>query len=335
MLSKALSANCVLRPHIKTHKTVEGALLQTGNDKSTGICVSTVAEAEFFAAAGFTDILYTNPITPDKLLRLEKIMAKNGQTTHVMVDSLEGLRCLENEHKSQTSAGVVPTVWSVFLKIDAGYHRAGVDVTRGSAQAVRVAKQITASQCVNLRGIYSHSGNGYAAVNAAGCQRVLAEEAEMMSACANDLRAAKAVSHKEGADMVVAIGSTPSCSQPFAIADARGGQGGAGAQPSGVTEVHPGNYIFFDRQQQLVGACGPEDIACALLVRVCGHYPGRKPQQLLIDAGSIAFSKDVIDHKAGSTLDPTKPTPGYGGVKGWPGLSIVSLSQESAKLVSC
>ena len=67
---------------------------------------------------------------------------------------------------------------------------------------------------------------------------------------------------------------------------------------------------------------------------MCGHYPQRQPPQLLIDAGSIAFSKDVIDYKAGAgqAADPSKPTPGFGGVKGWPGLSIVSLSQESAKL---
>jgi D-serine deaminase-like pyridoxal phosphate-dependent protein len=46
-----------LRPHVKTHKTVEGALLQTGGIRGR-IVVSTLAEAFFFAEHGFDDILY-------------------------------------------------------------------------------------------------------------------------------------------------------------------------------------------------------------------------------------------------------------------------------------
>lgn len=51
-----------LRPHVKTSKTVQAALLQTGGRKSK-IVVSTLAEAAFYADAGFDDILYAVPIT--------------------------------------------------------------------------------------------------------------------------------------------------------------------------------------------------------------------------------------------------------------------------------
>ena len=65
MLANAEKMNCILRPHVKTHKTLEGAVLQTGGRKSR-IVVSTLAEAEFFAKGGFDDILYAVPLTPDK-----------------------------------------------------------------------------------------------------------------------------------------------------------------------------------------------------------------------------------------------------------------------------
>jgi len=56
MLGRAAGLGVRLRPHVKTHKTVGGALLQTGGRRS-GIVVSTLAEAEHFADHGFDDIL--------------------------------------------------------------------------------------------------------------------------------------------------------------------------------------------------------------------------------------------------------------------------------------
>ena len=54
-----------LRPHVKTHKCVEVARIQTAGHAG-GITVSTLAEARAFAAHGFTDITYAVPIEPGK-----------------------------------------------------------------------------------------------------------------------------------------------------------------------------------------------------------------------------------------------------------------------------
>lgn len=58
-----------LRPHLKTTKSIEAArrVLPGGNGPAT---VSTLAEAEAFAEAGITDILYGVGISPDKLERV-------------------------------------------------------------------------------------------------------------------------------------------------------------------------------------------------------------------------------------------------------------------------
>ena len=70
MLRTVREQGVSLRPHVKTHKTIEGAFFQLFGDDAVAlrterlanasckIAVSTLGEAEFFAAAGFQDILY-------------------------------------------------------------------------------------------------------------------------------------------------------------------------------------------------------------------------------------------------------------------------------------
>ncbi|XP_009886980.1 PREDICTED: uncharacterized protein LOC104289691 [Charadrius vociferus] len=71
------------------------------------------------------------------------------------------------------------------------------------------------------------------------------------------------------------IGSTPSCSHPV-------------PEMAQLTELHPGNYLFYDLQQTQLGSCHPEEVAIRVLTRVIGHYPHRN--QLLVDCGWAALS---------------------------------------------
>src|ERR1051325_612657 len=54
-----------LRPHIKTHKCIEVARIQTAGH-SGAVTVSTLAEGRAFAANRFTKITYAVPIEPGK-----------------------------------------------------------------------------------------------------------------------------------------------------------------------------------------------------------------------------------------------------------------------------
>lgn len=54
-----------LRPHIKTHKCIEVARIQTAGHFGA-VTVSTLAEARAFAANGFSKITYAVPIEPGK-----------------------------------------------------------------------------------------------------------------------------------------------------------------------------------------------------------------------------------------------------------------------------
>lgn len=60
--------NVKLRGQTKTHKTVEGGIIQTGGTKKC-LIVSTLNEDELYANAGFEDILYGYPLLKSHMKR--------------------------------------------------------------------------------------------------------------------------------------------------------------------------------------------------------------------------------------------------------------------------
>lgn len=105
---------------------------------------------------------------------------------------------------------------------------------------------------------------------------------------------------------VVAVGSTPSCAV-------------APSYP-GATEMHPGNYIFFDRMQVGIGACSRDEISASVLARVISHYPERNT--IMVDAGGLALSKEEC------------ALPGYGELLEDGDLVVTKASQEHGLITS-
>ena len=82
-------------------------------------------------------------------------------------------------------------------------------------------------------------------------------------------------------------------------------------------ELHPGNYVFYDRQQQYTGVCKSEDSIAGLVIsRVIGHYPGGDRNSIMIDAGATALTKE------------TTPQGDMASVYGRPELECYRMSQE-------
>eukprot|EP01079_Euglenida_sp_SAG-EU17-18_P002766 gene2766-3393_t len=104
MLRRAARLGCVLRPHMKTHKTLEAGAIATGGTKRC-IAVSTMAEAGFYADGGFDDILYAVPITPDKVPAAAEL-TRRLEAFHVMVDHKDQVAALE----AATDAPVCPAI---------------------------------------------------------------------------------------------------------------------------------------------------------------------------------------------------------------------------------
>lgn len=152
-----------LRPHVKTHKTIEGALLQAGYDadsrtfKAVGFVASTIPEIRLLATAGkkyggpFLDIIYGLPIAESKVACLHSIRRETNSVIHFLVDNPRQLDFLEAFSKSLQNGET--NCFSIFIKVDTGYHRAGVEV---GEEANEIVRRIIMSPFLSLAGIYSH-----------------------------------------------------------------------------------------------------------------------------------------------------------------------------------
>ncbi len=282
-----------LRPHIKTHKSIEVARIQTeGFDGA--ITVSTLAEARAFAANGFSDITYAVPIEPGKFEAVSEIF-RSGVKLNLLTDDLGTARALD-EH-----AGKVGTAFDVFVKIDCGTHRVGVEPD--SEMAVMIPRYITDATNINFAGILTHAGHSYDVRTVEEIKAVARYERDVMVELATRLRGM-------GIDVpTVSIGSTPTINHVDHL--------------EGIDEVRPGNYIFFDNFQATLGSCSFEDTALTVLAAVIHKDLSHK--KIVIDAGGIAMSKD----RGPVGLDPQC---GYGRVLDLEGndtgMRLTTLSQE-------
>ena len=265
MREKARRSGTGFRPHMKTHKTLEIARMQLGPEGGP-MTVSTLAEAEFYADGGFDDITYAVPVSPDKLRRAVAL-ARRIRRLNLLTDSLEVLRAMEDFHARQGG------VFHVFLKVDCGYHRAGVDPE--SEQGMRLALAMSSSKAVHFEGLLTHAGHSYHTHSVEEILKVAEQETSVLTGF-RDRLAAQGIT-----GLVRSTGSTPTASAPERLAD--------------TDEIRPGNYVFYDAFQAGIGACTLSQCAVSVLCTVIGSYP--RHGHLLVDAGALALSKDPgADH---------------------------------------
>ena len=160
MLERASRLGCVLRPHVKTAKTLQAATIQTGGTKRR-VVVSTLAEAEFLARGGFDDILYAVPITQDKFAAADELNQRL-ERFHVMVDHPSTVRAI-------TSRAVAKPL-SVVVMVDCGYRRDGVDPN--DSKSVALVQALCASESTVFGGLYTHGGHAYDAADAPAITRI-------------------------------------------------------------------------------------------------------------------------------------------------------------------
>src|SRR6266508_1123177 len=249
MAARAKKLGVSLRPHIKTHKCLELGRRQL-EQGSQGITVSTLFEAQSFARGGFTDVTWAFPLDPSHISHVQRI-ARDGVTLRVILDDLDTAKAL---------AGTGLHVW---LKVDCGYHRAGVDPA--SRYGLEVARELGAERGLTFDGILSHSGHAYRTQNRTEAAQIAEQERQVMAWFAELLR-------KDGLPIrAVSVGSTPAMA--------------AAKDLTGVTEARPGNYIFYDRTMVLIGCCEPRDVAVSVLATVVSHQPGAA--HFVVDAGAL------------------------------------------------
>ena len=134
-----------LRPHIKTHKCLEIGARQTQISGFPGFTVSTFAEARTFIDHGYSDLTWAFPLNPHNIDEILSLARRS--TLRLLVDSDMAIQTLEE-------GGERVHVW---LKVDCGYHRAGVDPANPAA--VELVTRLTESETIQFDGILTHSGH--------------------------------------------------------------------------------------------------------------------------------------------------------------------------------
>ena len=84
MGARIAGLGATLRPHVKTHKSIEVGRLQAAAGMR-GITVSTLAEARAFAAHGFDDITYAVPIERGKFEAVAQMNAAGVRLNKVWI----------------------------------------------------------------------------------------------------------------------------------------------------------------------------------------------------------------------------------------------------------
>ena len=119
---KCLELNTILRPHVKTPKSIEIAKIALDNQEGP-ITVSTLNEAEYFASAGFKDILYAVCIIPKKLKRLNFIQQKYSCVIRIVIDSTYVAQEILKYSKLHNAN------FEILIEIDCGEGRSGLDLS--------------------------------------------------------------------------------------------------------------------------------------------------------------------------------------------------------------
>jgi len=248
-----------LRPHIKTHKSVEIAKKQLAYG-AVGITTAKLGEAEVMAAAGIDDILIAFPIVGKKKLeRLGKLMSI--AKVAVSTDNYEVASGL-----SELGIALGKRV-SVYVDINTGLNRMGREPGEPSADLVA---QIASLQGIEVVGVMTHAGHVYGKLGDDACRAVAQHEAESL---VNTQR----LLHERGvAVREVSVGTTPTAKFMGEL--------------EGVTEARPGAYLFGDVAQIVTGTIAADQCALRVYATVVGTP---RPGTVIIDAGSKTFSSDI------------------------------------------
>jgi len=247
-----------LRPHYKSHKSVDIARLQLAAG-AKGITTAKLSEAEDLAQAGVADILIANQvIQPEKMSRLAHLAQKTRLT--VCVDDASNVMQLEQAMSAQGS------ILYVLVEYDIGMNRCGVQTHE---EVIQLARLIDAQPHLRFEGVQAYAGH-------MAHEKSLEMRRQTSLAFEADLRILK--TELEKAEL-----------PPKEIS---GGSTGTVALKPGdsiYTEMQCGSYLFMDRAYREVGVDFRHSLF--LLTTVIST----KPDRIVTDGGVKSLGMDQGD----------------------------------------
>ena len=261
MAAKCRRLGIGLNPHFKTHQSaaIGRWFYEEGVRRIT---VSSLEMAEYFADAGWDDITLAFPVNLRELPRINALAGRVALTLEVLSADL-----------AARLAHALAYPVKVLVEIDAGYARTGIPAAN-SSRLDALLKMIDNSSKLSLYGFYIHAGHSYDVQGAAAVGRIH----EQTLAALHGLHRTYSPYYP---DLKISMGDTPSCSLMEEF--------------PGVSEIRPGNFVFYDVMQAQIGSCTYKDIAVALAAPVVATEPSRN--EVVVHGGGIHLSKDHLDIK--------------------------------------
>jgi D-serine deaminase-like pyridoxal phosphate-dependent protein len=282
---------------------------------------------EFLESGRPVNILYGIPLPPSQVGRLAAIARQLGRgTISVMID-----------HTSQLShiarfAGQASFPAGVYLKVDTGYHRAGLPPSGlNKDDLVSKLMELDDQGTINFIGLYSHSSLSY---NDSTAEQAMANLKGELSGCLDALEE-NARLFSSDREITISIGASPQVTSIENLVGA-GGKLSEGAQSlkqalhNVVTgrhcgfrtrlELHAGVYSVLDVQQLSTNSRAhfgdyEDEIAVSVTAEVCSVYNDGERQQpeALLAVGVLGLGREpcaayegwgIVDRDAYSSNTP-------------------------------
>ncbi len=301
MAQKAQKNKVEFRPHFKSHQSTQiGTIFREYGVKS--ITVSSLKMAKYFAQNGWKNITVAFPVN---ILEIELINNLAREVTlNLLVESEDAVRYLDKNLR------YIVNIW---IKIDTGYHRTGIlweDLNHIST----IALLIHQSKLLEFEGLLTHSGHSYKVKGEQAIKKIYNETVLRLDECRKHLNS------KGLSPVKLSIGDTPTCSivENF----------------NGIDEIRPGNFVFYDIMQLLIGSCKFSDIGIAIACPVVAIHTSRK--EIVVYGGAVHLSKEYIHSRDGLKI--------FGYIshfkeEGWgpiiPNSYVKNLSQEHGIIKVC
>jgi 3-hydroxy-D-aspartate aldolase len=218
MQALAAARGVSLRPHAKTHKSVDIARRQI-TAGAVGLCCAKIGEAEVLADGGITGLLLTSPVSAPAAIERLAALAKRGLGLMAVIDNPD---MVTHWQDALASAGAM---LDVLIDVDPGIRRTGV---ASPAAAVAVAEAIARSSSLTYRGVQYYCGSQQHIADYAARRDAIVERTDYLR------------------EVIAAL--TEAGYPPEIVSGSGTGTHRIDLELGVFTELQAGSYVFMDKQ---------------------------------------------------------------------------------------
>lgn len=250
------------RPHFKTHQSIViGSWFR--EEGITKITVSSADMALYFMGGHWEDITIAFPANIREFHKYNFIAERIS--LHLLVEDIVKLRFLLKKLTHPVN---------FWIEIDSGEKRSGID-SASNDEIITLISLIQNSGKHRFAGLLNHTGNTYQENSEAEIKRIFESAKQKMVSLSEIIR------DRIGTETGISMGDTPSATHIESFEK--------------ITELRPGNFVFYDLMQWSSGVCSADEIGVAVAAPVISDYTDRS--EALIYCGSVHLSKEYIVHE--------------------------------------